>query len=104
VHSQGKDRTLAIKETSLNKGQIRKLNALRKSVGVKLGEEVFGKWLKEQAKAVPKVQSDPVAEKILNAVKSLEKDKTVKLGNRGYVIKRARGKGAKGFVVQKVVK
>ena len=95
---------MAIKETSLSKGQIRKLNALRKSVGVKLGEEVFGKWLKEQAKAVPKVQSDPVAEKILNAVKSLEKDKTVKLGNRGYVIKRARGKGAKGFVVQKVVK
>ena len=78
---------MAIKETSLNKGQIRKLNALRKSVGVKLGEDAFGKWLKEQAKAVPKVQSDPVAEKILNAVKFLEKDKTVKLGNRGYVIK-----------------
>ena len=95
---------MAIKESTLTKGQIRKLNALRKSVGVKLGEDAFGKWLKEQAKAVPKVQSDPVAEKILNAVKSLEKDKTVKLGNRGYVIKRAKGKGAKGFVVQKIVK
>ncbi len=99
---------MAIKETSLNKGQIRKLNALRKSIGVKLGEEAFGKWLKEQAKAkakaVPKVQSDPVAEKILDAVKSLEKDKSVKLGNRGYVVKRAKGKGAKGFVVQKIVK
>ena len=95
---------MAIKESTLTKGQIRKLNALRKSIGVKLGEEAFGKWLKEQAKAVPKVQSDPVAEKILNAVKSLEKDKTVKLGNRGYVVKRARGKGAKGFVVKKIVK
>ena len=95
---------MAIKETSLNKGQIRKLNALRNSIGVKLGEEAFGKWLKEQAKAVPKIQSDPVAEKILNAVKSLEKDKTVKLGNKGYVVKRAKGKGTKGFVVQKVVK
>ena len=97
---------MAIKEKSLSKGQIRKLNALRKSVGVKLGEDAFGKWLKEQAKAkaVPKVQSDPVAEKILNAVKSLEKDKTVKLGNRGYAVKRAKGKGAKGFVVQKIVK
>ena len=97
---------MAIKETSLNKGQIRKLNALRKSIGVKLGEEAFGKWLKEQAKAkaVPKVQSDPVAEKILNAVKSLEKDKTVKLGNKGYVIIREKGKSAKGFVVQKIVK
>ena len=95
---------MAIKETSPNKGQIRKLNALRKSIGVKLGEDAFGKWLKEQAKAVPKVQPDLVAEKILNAVKSLEKDKTVKLGNRGYVIKRSKGKGAKGFVVQKIVK
>ena len=95
---------MAIKETSLNKGQIRKLNALRKSIGVKIGEEAFGKWLKEQTKAVPKVQPDPVAEKLLNAVKSLEKDKTVKLGNRGYVVKRAKGKGAKGFVVQKNVK
>ena len=95
---------MAIKESTLNKGQIRKLNALRNSIGVKIGEEAFGKWLKEQAKAVPKVQSDPVAEKILDAVKSLEKDKTVKLGNRGYVIKRAKGKGTKGFVVQKIVK
>ena len=101
---------MAIKETSLTKGQIRKLNALRKSIGVNIGEDAFGKWLKEQAKAkakakaVPKIQSDPVAEKILNAVKSLEKDKTVKLGNRGYVVKRAKGKGAKGFVVQKIVK
>ena len=95
---------MAIKEKSLSKGQIRKLNALRKSVGVKIGEEAFGKWLKEQAKAVPKVQSDPVAEKILDAVKSLQKDKTVKLGNKGYVVKRARGKGAKGFVVHKNVK
>jgi len=97
---------LAIKEKSLTKGQIRKLNALRKSVGVKIGEEAFEKLLKEQAKAkaVPKVQSDPIAEKILEAVKSLEKDKTVKLGNRGYVVKRAKGKGAKGFVVQKNVK
>ena len=97
---------MAIKHSTLTKGQIRKLNALRKSVGVKLGEDAFGKWLKEQAKAkaMPKVQSDPVAEKILNAVKSLEKDKTVKLGNRGYVVKRSKGKGAKGFVVQKIVK
>ena len=95
---------MAIKESTLTKGQIRKLNALRKSVGVKIGEEAFGKLLKEQAKAVPKVQSDPVAEKILNAVKSLQKDKTIKLGNRGYVIKRAKGRGAKGLVVQKVVK
>jgi len=92
------------KKPTLTKGNIRKRNALMKSIGDKLGEEAFAKWLKEQTKAIPKLQSDPVAEKILDAVKSLEKDKTVKLGNRGYVIKRARGKGAKGFVVQKIGK
>jgi len=53
---------------------------------------------------VPKIQSDLVAEKMLNAMKSLEKDKTVKLGNKGYVVKRARGKDAKGFVVEKITK
>jgi hypothetical protein len=95
---------MAIKETVLTKGQIRKLNALRKSIGDKLGEEAFSKWLKEQATAKPKAQTDPVAEKILNAVKPLEKDKTIRLGNQGYVVKRARGKGAKGFVVEKIVK
>ena len=72
--------------------------------GDKLGEEAFAKWLKEQEKAIPKVQSDPVAEKILNAVQSFEKDKRIKLGIKGYGIKRARGKGAKGFVVQKIGK
>ena len=92
------------KKPTLTKGNIRKRNALKKSIGEKLGEEAFAKWLKEQEKAIPKVQSDPVAEKILNAVKSLEKDKRVQLGNKGYVIKRARGKGAKGFVVQKILK
>jgi hypothetical protein len=91
------------KKPTLTKGQIRKRNALKKSIGDKLGEDAFAKWLKQQEKAIPKVKSDPVAEKIFNAVQSFEKDKRIKLGNKGYVIKRARGKGAKGFVVQKIV-
>ena len=36
---------MAIDETGLTKGQVRKLNALRKSVGDDLAEEVFTKWL-----------------------------------------------------------
>ena len=41
----------AIDVTTLTKGQVRKLNALRKSVGDALGEKVFGKWLAKQAQA-----------------------------------------------------
>ena len=80
------------------------MTALRKSIGDKLGEEVFAKWLKGQAKAKRAVESDPVADKIAEAIKSLEKDKSIKLGNYGYVIKRSKGKGAKGFVVHKISK
>ena len=40
---------MAIDETGLTKGQVRKLNALRKSVGDDLAEEVFAKWLERAA-------------------------------------------------------
>ena len=40
---------MAIDETNLTKGQVRKLNALRKSVGNELGEDVFRRWLTQQS-------------------------------------------------------
>ncbi len=95
---------MAIDESTLTNGQIRKLNALRKSVGDKLGEQTFRKWLKNQTKAKPEAKSDPVVEKILKALKPLEKDASIKLGNYGYVVKRSKGKDAKGFVVKKAMK
>ena len=95
---------MAINEKTLTKGQIRKLTALRKSVGDKLGEQTFSKWLKAQAKAKPVAKSDPAADKILEALKPLVKDKSIKLGNRGYFVRRAKGKGVKGFVVGKILK
>lgn len=90
---------MAIDESTLTKGQLRKLNALRKSVGAKLGEEVFGKWLAQQAAAAPK--PDPVAVKIEQALARFVDDPTFRLGNYGYTIRRARGKGKSGFVATK---
>ena len=40
---------MAIDETGLTKGLVRKLNALRKSVGDDLAEEVFARWLEREA-------------------------------------------------------
>ena len=93
---------MIINDGPLTKGQKRKLNALRKSIGDKLGSEAFAKWMKEQAKKAPVEKTDPVAEKLLKALNPLVKDKSIKLGNRGYSIRRARGKGEKGFVVGKI--
>ena len=89
---------MAIDEGTLTKGHLRKLAALKKSVGDDLGEEVFAKWLARQA-AAQKV--DPVAEKIEQALAGFASDRKFNLGVYGYTIRRARGKGAIGFVATK---
>ena len=92
---------MSIDQSTLTKGQIRKLNALRKSVGDDIAEDAFAKWMKSQPKT-PKEVRDPVADALVAALANLQNDKSFKLGNKGYVVKRARGKGASGFVAQKV--
>ena len=87
-------------QSPLTKGQIRKLNALKKSIGDDLGTMAFNKWLQSQTKEIV-VKKDPVSEKLKAALSSLENDNSIRLGNKGYSIKRARGKGASGFVVTK---
>ena len=95
---------MAINEVNLTKGQIRKLNALRKSIGDALGEEAFRKWLKQHKVMKTEVQVDPVAELIAEALWPFAKKKNLNLGRYGYSVKRARGKGAKGIVVTRIEK
>ena len=92
---------MAIDETGLTKGQIRKLNALRKSVGDDLAEEVFAKWLERGAASHAKGKPDPVAMKIVEALAGFENDPKFNLGNYGYTLRRAKGKGAPGFIAYK---
>tara|TARA_E500000331_G_scaffold328817_1_gene348873 strand:+ start:268 stop:543 length:276 start_codon:yes stop_codon:yes gene_type:complete len=91
---------MKINEDKLTRGQVRKLNALRKSLGDKIANEAFEKWLTQQKSAAAPV--DPVAEKIAAAISVYQKDKSFKLGNKGYLLKRNKGRGAVGFVVKKV--
>jgi hypothetical protein len=92
---------MTIDQSTLTKGQIRKLNALRKSVGDKIAEDAFSKWMKSQSQT-PKEVRDPVADALVAALANLTSDKSFKLGNKGYVVKRSKGKGVSGFVAQKV--
>jgi hypothetical protein len=92
---------MTIDHSALTKGQIRKLNALRKSVGDDIAEDAFGKWMKSQSQT-PKEVRDPVADALVTALDRFKNDKTFRLGAKGYAVKRARGKGASGFVAQKV--
>lgn len=90
---------MSIDESSLTKGHLRKLNALRKSIGDDLAEDAFSKWLLRQAKEVP--ESDPVADRIVAALEGLEDDRKFNLGLYGYTVRRAKGKGQSGFVAVK---
>ena len=92
---------MAIDETGLTKGLRRKLNALRKSIGDDLAEEVFAKWSERQATSQAIAKPDPVAMKIVEALAGLENDPKFNLGNHGYTLRRAKGKGASGFVAYK---
>ena len=87
--------------STLTKGQTRKLNALRNSLGNEIADNAFAKWMRTQTKE-KMVQTDPVAEKIKVALSSLLHDKAFRLGGKGYNIKRSKGKGASGFTVSKV--
>ena len=51
----------------------------------------------------PKEVRDPVADALVAALANLTSDKSFKLGNKGYVVKRYKGKGVSGFVAQKIV-
>ena len=92
---------MAIDETGLTKGLVRKLNALRKSVGDYLAEEVFAKWVEHEATSKAKGKPDPVAMKIIEALAGFENDPKFNLGNHGYTLRRAKGKGASGFIAYK---
>ena len=87
--------------SSLTKGQIRKLNALKKSIGDELGENAFTQWMKTQTKGTS-AKPDPIAQKINSAISQFENDKSFRLGTKGYSIKRAKGRGVRGFVVKRI--
>ena len=57
--------------------------------------------MKTQSKT-PKEVRDPVADALVAALANLKDDKSFRLGRKGYVVRRAKGKGASGFVAQKV--
>ena len=76
-------------ESTLTKGQLRKLTALRKSVGPAIADEAFAKWL-EQAVAEP--EEDENAEAISDALWSLIEKGRLSIRRGGYVVRRGRGR------------
>lgn len=76
-------------ESVLPKGQLRKLNALRKSVGPAIADEAFSKWLAQAAEAP---EADKNAEIISDALWDLIRDDKLAIRRGGYIVRRGRGR------------
>ena len=76
-----------IDEENLSKGNMRKLRALRKSIGNELADEAFIKWLNAQT-ADSSDKEDAVSIELLEAVAPVVEK--LNLGRYGYTIRRSR--------------
>ena len=79
-----------IDENSLTKGQSRKLNALRKSVGTEIGEQAFAAWLASQPAATAK--ADANAALIVDTLWPLVQQGALAIPRGGYLLRRGRGR------------
>ena len=79
-----------IDESVLTKGQRRKLNALRKSVGDEIGEQAFAAWLSSRPAAG--VEADGNAALIVGHLWPLVQQGTLAIPRGGYLVRRGRGR------------
>ncbi len=80
---------MMIDESSLKKGQFRKLNALRKSLGPAIADEAFAKWL-DRAEAAP--ETDENEKVISSALWDLIQEGRLSIQRGGYIVRRGRGR------------
>ncbi len=76
-----------IDECALTKGQLRKLAALRKSVGPAIADEAFVKWLD---RPVEGSEVDENAEAIADALWGLIRERGLSIRKGGYIVRRGR--------------
>ena len=79
-----------IDEAALTKGQVRKLNALRKSLGTAIADEAFFKWLAQAANDEP--EADENARVIADTLWGLIQNGKLMIRRGGYIVRRGRGR------------
>ena len=77
-----------IREKALSKGELRKLTALRKSLGEEIADDAFLKWKTRQADGPA---ADPTAEKIAAALTPIVDELRFPRGS-SYLVRRGRGR------------
>ncbi len=78
-------------EKALTKGELRKLNALRKSVGEDVGEKAFVEWLRKKPAKVF-APEDKNAALIADTLIPLIEKNRLQIPRGGYLVRRGRGR------------
>ena len=78
-------------ENALTKGELRKLNALRKSVGEDIGDMAFVEWLRKKPLALAESE-DKNAVLIADTLIPLIEQNKLRIPRGGYIIRRGRGR------------
>ncbi len=78
-----------IDESTLTKGQLNKLGALRKSVGDEVGTRAFAEWLALQAAGQ---EPDGNAAMIVDTLWPMVQEGALAIPRSGYLIRRGRGR------------
>ncbi len=79
-----------IAEKELSKGELRKLNALRKSLGEDIANKAFAEWYASSAD--DGTANDKNAELIVEALYPLIKSNKLRIPRGGYLVRRGRGR------------
>lgn len=82
---------IEIDESALNKGQARKLAALRKSLGDEIADRTFLEWLAPRPAAAGSAPDDNAA-LIVDTLWPLVQQGTLAIPRGGYLIRRGRGR------------
>ncbi len=80
-----------INETHLSKGELRKLNALRKSLGDDIANRAFSEWMSSEGNAGGQ-NSDKNAYAITEALHPLIESGRLSIPRGGYHVRRGRGR------------
>ena len=80
-----------INENELTKGQFRKLNALRKSLGEGIANRAFAEWLANQWVSVGE-EVDKNAELIAKVLVDQINQGKLRIPRGGYLVRRGRGR------------
>ncbi len=78
-------------EKALTKGELRKLNALRKSVGDDIGDKAFVEWLRKKPVVMAELEDKNAALIADTLIPLIERNK-LQIPRGGYLVRRGRGR------------